>query len=161
MNDSTKRDEPFPDSSSTPIGSISMSDICRDPNDPNYWKKNIVTQENRSVEAPINKPGIPINEFAERLIALEQENVVLREELERLKEVVSLTLALTNQSLPILSQYHGGGMVPSDKVLKKWYRSIWEWARNHGVDEFPFKVTPEGLDILPKEEHKNDTEGTD
>lgn len=162
MNDSTKRDEPFPDSSSTPVGSINTPDICRDPNDPNYWKKNLaVSKMKNNPKDRLDRPSISAVEFAERLIALEQENVVLREELEQLKEVVSLTLALTNQSLPVLSQYHGGGMVPSDKVLKKWYQSIWEWARNHGVDDFPFKLTPEGLDILPKGEHKNDTEGTD
>lgn len=155
FNNTTKRDIPFPDSSSTPVS------ICNDPNDPNYWKENITTQKDNGVKVPIGQPGIPLTEFAERLIALEQENVVLREELEQLKEVVSLTLALTNQSLPVISQYHGGNRVPSNKVLKKWYQSIWEWAHNHGVDDFPFKLTPEGLDILPKEEHKNDTEGTD
>lgn len=158
FNNTTKRDTPFPDSSSTPV---TIKKICDDPNDPNYWKENITTNEAHGIKVPISQPGIPLTEFAERLIALEQENVVLREELEQLKEVVSLTLALTNQSLPVLSQYHGGGMVLSDKVLKKWYQSIWEWARNHGVDDFPFKLTPEGLDILPKEEHKNDTERTD
>ena len=158
FNNTTKRDIPFPNSSST---AVSIKKVCDDPNDPNYWKENITTNEDRGIKVPISQPGIPLTEFAERLIALEQENVALREELEQLKEVVSLTLALTNQSLPVLSQYHGGGMVPSDKVLKKWYQSIWEWARNHGVDDFPFKLTPEGLDILPKEEHKNDTEGTD
>ena len=159
FNNTTKRDTPFPNSSSTPL--VSIQKICDDPNDPNYWKENITTQEKSGIKVPINQPGIPLTEFAERLISLEQENVALREELEQLKEVVSLTLALTNQSLPVLTQYHGGGMVPSDKVLKKWYQSIWEWAHNHGVDDFPFKLTPEGLDILPKEEHKNDTEGTD
>ena len=158
FNNTTKRDTPFPNSSSTPV---TIKKICDDPNDPNYWKENITTNEARGIKVPISQPGIPLTEFAERLIALEQENVVLREEIEQLKEVVSLTLSLTNQSLPVLSQYHGGGMVPSDKVLKKWYQSIWEWARNHGVDDFPFKLTPEGLDILPKEEHNNDTEGTD
>lgn len=160
FNNTTKRDIPFPDSSSTPV-SITPGSICDDPNNPNYWKENITTQKDAGIKVPISQPGMPLTEFAERLIALEQENVVLREELEQLKEVVSLTLALTNQSLPVLSQYHGGGMVPSGKVLKKWCQSIWEWARNHGVDDFPFKLTPEGLDILPKEEHKNDTEGTD
>lgn len=160
MNDTTKRDTPFPNSSSTPV-SVSIKKICDDPNDPNYWKENITTQKDNRVIVPISQPGIPLTEFAERLIALEKENVVLREELEQLKEVVSLTLALTNQSLPVLSQYHGGGMVPSDKVLKKWYQSIWEWAHNHGVDDFPFKLTPEGLDILPKEDNNHDTEGTD
>lgn len=159
FNNTTKRDIPFPDSSSTPV-SITPGSICDDPNNPNYWKENITTQKDAGIKVPISQPGMPLTEFAERLIALEQENVVLREELEQLKEVVSLTLALTNQSLPVLAQYHGGGMVPSDKVLKKWYQSIWRWARNHGVDDFPFKLTPEGLDILPKEEHKNDTEGT-
>lgn len=149
FNNTTKRDIPFPDSSSTPV-SITPVSICDDPNDPNYWKENITTQKDAGINVPINQPGIPLTEFAERLIALEQENVALREELEQLKEVVSLTLALTNQSLPVISQYHGGGMVPSDKVLKKWYQSIWEWARNRGVDAFPFKLTPEGLDILPK-----------
>ncbi len=158
FNNTTKRDTPFPNSSSTPV---SIKKICDDPNDPNYWKENITAQKDSCIKVPISQPGIPLTEFAERLIALEQENVVLREELEQLKEVVSLTLALTNQSLPVLSQYHGGGMVPSDKVLKKWYQSIWEWAHNHGVDDFPFKLTPEGLDILPKEERSNDTEGTD
>ena len=158
FNNTTKRDTPFPNSSSTPV---TIKKICDDPNDPNYWKENITTNEAHGIKVPISQPGMPLTEFVERLIALEQENVVLREELEQLKKVVSLTLALTNQSLPVLSQYHGGGMVPSDKVLKKWYQSIWEWARNHGVDDFPFKLTPEGLDILPKEEHKNDTEGTD
>lgn len=157
FNNTTKRDTPFPNSSSTPV---TIKKICDDPNDPNYWKENITTNEYHGIKVPISQPGMPLTEFAERLITLEQENVVLREELEQLKEVVSLTLALTNQSLPVLSQYHGGGMVPSDKVLKKWYQSIWEWAHNHGVDDFPFKLTPEGLDILPKEEHKNDTEGT-
>jgi len=158
FNNTTKRDTPFPDSSSTPV---TIKKICDDPNDPNYWKENITTNEARCIKVPISQPGIQLTEFAERLIALEQENVVLREELEQLKEVVSLTLALTNQSLPVLSQYHGGGMVPSDKVLKKWYQSIWEWARNHGVDDFPFKLTPEGLDILPKEGNDHDPERTD
>lgn len=147
FNNTTKRDTPFPDSSSTPV---TIKKVC---DDPNYW--------DTGIKVPISQPGIPLTEFAERLIALEQENVVLREEIEQLKEVVSLTLALTNQSLPVLSQYHGSGMVPSEKVLKKWYQSIWEWARNHGVDDFPFKLTPEGLDILPKEDHNHDTEGTD
>lgn len=159
FNNTTKRDIPFPDSSSTPV--VTINEICDDPSDPDYWKKNITTNEDRGIKVPISQPGMSLTEFAERLITLEQENVVLREELEQLKEVVSLTLSLTNQSLPVLSQYHGGGMVPSDKVLKKWYQSIWEWAHNHGVDDFPFKLTPEGLDILPKEEHKNDAEGTD
>lgn len=159
FNNTTKRDTPFPNSSSTPL--VTINEICDDPSDPDYWKKNITTQEDRSIKVPISQPGMPLTEFAERLIALEQENVVLREELEQLKEVVSLILSLTNQSLPVLSQYHGGGMVPSDKVLKNWYQSIWEWAHNHGVDDFPFKLTPEGLDILPKEERSNDTDGTD
>ena len=158
FNNTTKRDTPFPDSSSTPV---TIKQICDDPNDPNYWKENITTNDEKCIKVPISQPGMPLMEFAERLIALEQENVVLREELEQLKEVVSLTLTLTNQSLPVLTQYHGGGMVPSDKVLKKWYQSIWEWARNHGVDDFPFKLTPEGLDILPKEDNNHDTEGTD
>ena len=158
FNNTTKRDTPFPDSSSTPV---SIQKICDDPNDPNYWKENITTQKDNRVIVPISQPGVPLTEFAERLIALEKENVVLREEIEQLKEVVSLTLALTNQSLPVLSQYHGGGMVPSDKVLKKWYQSIWAWAHNHGVDDFPFKLTPEGLYILPKEDNNHDTEGTD
>ena len=89
MNDTTKRDIPFPNSSSTPVSSQKIYD---GPNDPNYWKENITTQEECDIKVPITQQNSLLTEFAERLIALEQENVVLREELEQLKEVVRLKI---------------------------------------------------------------------
>ena len=99
FNNTTKRDTPFPNSSSTPV--FDLSTICGDPNDPNYWKKNITTQEESGIKVPINQPGIPLTEFAERLIALEQEIIVLREELEQLKEVVRLKILKTEDGKEI------------------------------------------------------------
>lgn len=102
----TNRDYPFPDSSSTPVVSFS-NEPCTDPNDPEYWKKNIVTHEDNSIKVPIAQPGIPITEFAERLIALEQENVVLREGIEQLEaEVAILNSLVMNQDgfVPIIDK---------------------------------------------------------
>lgn len=86
MNDTTKRDIPFPNSSSTPVSSQKIYD------DPKYWKEDIATQEECDIKVPITQQNSLLTEFAERLIALEQENVVLREELEQLKEVVRLKI---------------------------------------------------------------------
>lgn len=91
MNDTTKRDTPFPNSSSTPVSSQKIYDDDG-PNDPNYWKENITTQEESGIKVPITQQNSLLTEFAERLIALEQENVVLREELEQLKEIVRLKI---------------------------------------------------------------------
>lgn len=105
FNNTTKRDSPFPNSSSTPL--VSIQEICDDPNDPNYWKKNITTQEDRGIKVPISQPGIPLMEFAERLIALKQENAVLLEELEQLKaEVAKLKILVMNQDgfVPIIDK---------------------------------------------------------
>ena len=105
MNDTTKRDSPFPNSSSTPL--VLIQEICDDPNDPNYWKKNITTQEDRGIKIPISQPGISLTEFAERLIALEQENVVLREGIEQLEaEVAKLKSLVMNQDgfVPIIDK---------------------------------------------------------
>ena len=156
---STSRKNPFPDSSSTPV--VSIGEICDDPSDPDYWKKNITTQKDNSLHVPISQPGIPVTEFAERLIALEQENVVLREELNKLKEVVSVILMLTCEGIPVLTQYYGH-RVPTDELKRKWVRSICEWAKEHGVDPVEFSITPDGFEITPKEEAKDDdTKGTD
>lgn len=156
---STSRKNPFPDSSSTPL--VTINEICDDPSDPNYWKKNITTQEDRGLKVPISQPGMPLTEFAERLIALEQENVVLREELNQLKEVVSVILMLTCEGLPILTQYYGH-QVPTDELKRKWARSIREWAKEHGVDPVEFSISPDGFEIIPKEGVKDDdTKGTD
>ena len=87
FNNTTKRDTPFPNSSSTPV---SIHKICDDPNDPNYWKENITTQKASGIKVPINQPGIPLTEFAERLIALEKEN-------EDLKIVISLMWAIATR----------------------------------------------------------------
>lgn len=160
FNNTTKRDIPFSDSSTTPV-SITSGSICNDPNDPNYWKENITTQKDSGIKVPINQPGIPLTEFAERLIALEQENVVLREELEQLKEVISITLSLTGQSIPLLSQYHGHRVL-NKEAAEKMYHGLWEWAKDHGIECIPFEISPDGgLKILKNEEGNNhDTEGT-
>jgi hypothetical protein len=159
FNNTTKRDIPFPNSSST---AVSIKKVCDDPNDPNYWKENITTNEDRGIKVPISQPGIPLTEFAERLIALEQENVVLREELEQLKEVVSITLSLTGHTFPLLSQYYGH-RVPTDEAAKKVRDGLWDWAKDHGVEFIPFELSPnDGLKILKNEEDDNhDTEGKD
>jgi len=156
FNNTTKRDIPFPDSSSTPVS------ICDDPNDPNYWKENITTNEDRGIKVPINQPGIPLTEFAERLIALEQENVVLREELEQLKEVVSVTLSLAGHTFPLLSQYYGHHVL-TNEAEKKVRDGLWDWAKDHGLEFIPFELSPNGgLKILKNEEgHNHDTEGKD
>lgn len=161
FNNTTKRDTPFPDSSSTPV-SVSIKKVCDDPNDPNYWKENITTQDARGIKVPITQPGIPLTEFAERLIALEQENVVLREELEQLKEVGSITLSLTEQSIPLLYQYYGH-RVPTDEAAKKVRDGLWDWAKDHGLEFIPFELSPDGgLKIIKDEEDNNhDTEGKD
>lgn len=153
FNNTSKRDTPFPNTSSTP---------CDDPNDPNYWKENITTQKDTNIIVPISQPGIPLTEFAERLIALEQENVVLREELEQLKEVVSITLSLTGQSIPVLYQYYGHRVLTKE-AAKKLLHGLWKWAKDHGIEEIPFDLSPDdGLKILKNEEDNNhDTEGTD
>lgn len=161
FNNTTKRDTPFPDSSSTPV-SITPGSICDDPNDPNYWKENITTQKDNSIKVPISQPGLPLTEFAERLMALEQENVALREELEQLKEVISITLTLGCESIPLLTQYYGH-RVPTEEATKKIRHGLWEWAEDHGIEAIPFELSPDGgLKILKNEEDNNhDTEGTD
>lgn len=159
FNNTTKRDTPFPNSSSTPL--VSIQKICDDPNDPNYWKENITTQEKSGIKVPINQPGIPLTEFAERLIALEQENVALREELEQLKEVISVTFSLAGQSIPLLSQYYGHRVLTTE-AAKKMRHGLWEWAKDHGIEAIAFDITTDGLKILKNEEdHNHDTEGTD
>lgn len=160
-NNTTKRDIPFPDSSSTPV-SITPVSICDDPNDPNYWKENITTQKDNSINVPIAQPGIQWKEFAERLIALEQENITLREELEQLKKVISIMSSLVGQSIPLLSQYHGHRVLTKE-AAEKLYHGLWDWVEGHGIECIPFELSPDGgLKILKnKEEHKNDTEGTD
>jgi len=159
FNNTTKRDTPFPDSSSTPV---SIRKICDDPNDPNYWKENITTQKDTGIRVPINQPGIPLTEFAERLIALEQENVVLREELEQLKEVVSITLSLAGHTFPLLSQYYGHRVL-TNEAAKKVRDGLWDWAKDHGIEFIPFELSPNGgLKILKnEEENKNDSSSDD
>lgn len=159
FNNTTKRDTPFPNSSSTPV---SIKKICDDPNDPNYWRENITTQKESGINVPIAQPGIQWKEFAERLIALEQENIALREELEQLKEVISITWSLVAQSIPLLSQYHGHRVLTEEATEKIWY-GLWDWAKNHGIEFIPFEVSPDsGLKILKNEEDDNhDTERTD
>ena len=160
FNNTTKRDIPFPDSSSTPV-SITPSSICDDPNNPNYWKENITTQKDTGINVPINQPRVPLTEFAERLIALEQENVALREELEQLKEVISVTFSLAGQSIPLLSQYYGHHVLTAE-AAKKMRHGLWEWAKDHGIEAIAFDITTDGLKILKNEEDSNhDTEGTD
>ena len=145
--DYTKRDYPFPESSSTPFDTIDLSELLGDPTDPDYLKKNIVAHEDNSIKVPINQPGIPINEFAERLIALEQENVVLREELEQLKKVVSITLSFAEHTFPLLSQYYGH-RIPTDEAAKKVRDGLWDWAKDHGVEFIPFEITCDGVIVI-------------
>lgn len=152
----TNRDYPFPDSSSTPVVSLS-NEPCTDPNDPEYWKKNIVTNEDNSIKVPITQPGIHITEFAERLIALEQENVVLREEINQLRELISFVLSISGRTLPVLSQYYGN-QNPSTELANKWMDSVWDWAKNHGVDKMAFAVNPDGLEIISEEGDNDDSE---
>lgn len=161
FNNTTKRDIPFPDSSSTPV-SITPASICDDPNDPNYWKENITTQKDSGLKVPINQPGIPLTEFAERLIALEQENIALREELEQLKEVIGVTFSLAGQSIPLLSQYYGHRVLTKE-AAEKMFQGLWEWAEDHGIEFIPFELSPDGgLKILKNEEgHNHDTERKD
>lgn len=161
FNNTTKRDVPFPDSSSTPV-SITLGSICDDPNDPNYWKENITTQEERGIKVPITQPGIPLTEFAERLIALEQENVVLREELEQLKEVNSIMFSLVGLPIPLLSQYYGHRDLTKE-AAEKMFHELWDWAKDHGLEFIPFELSPDGgLKIIKDEEDNNhDTEGKD
>ena len=125
MNDqSTNRDYPFPDSSSTAL-----------PNNPNPW-------------GDVNRPGIPINEFAERLVALEQENVVLREELDQLRDVIRVLMAFTSQGFPILAQYYGH-TTPTDETEKLWIKNIWEWAKGKGVEPIDCHLSRDGFEITP------------
>lgn len=148
MNITTKRDTPFPNSSSTPC------------DDPNYLKENIITQEESGIKVPINQPGTPLTEFAERLIALEQENVALREELEQLKEVVSITLSLAGHTFPLLSQYYGRRVL-TDEAEKRVRDRLWDWAKDHGLEFIPFELSPDGgLKIIKdKEDDNRDGEG--
>ncbi len=161
FNNTTKRDTPFPNSSSTPV-SVSIQKICDDPNDPNYWKENITTQKESGIKVPITRPGLPLTEFAERLIALEQENVALREELEQLKEVVSIMFSLVGLPIPLLSQYYGHRDLTRESA-EKMFHGLWEWAKGHGIEFIPFELSPDGgLKIIKDEEdHNHDTEGTD
>ena len=159
FNNTTKRDIPFPNSSST---AVSIKKVCDDPNDPNYWKENITTNEDRGIKVPISQPGIPLTEFAERLIALEQENVVLREELEQLKEVNSIIFSLVGLPIPLLSQYYGHRVLTKESA-EKMFHGLWELAKDHGLEFIPFELSPDGgLKILKDEEDDNhDTEGKD
>ena len=142
---STARKDPFPDSSSTPLVSIDMTEILN-PDDPDYWKKNLATQKDNSLRAPINQPGIPINEFAERLIALEQENVALRHEIEDLKEVVAVALCLGVQGLPGIC-FSKNRKFPSDSLMKIWSGHIRKWAQEHGVNPISFTLSNKGFAV--------------
>lgn len=161
FNNTTKRDTPFPNSSSTPV-SITPVSRCDDPTDPNYWKENITTQKESGINVPITQPGISLTEFAERLIALEQENVVLREELEQLKEVVSIMFSLVGLPIPLLSQYYGHRDLTRESA-EKMFHGLWEWAKDHGIEFIPFELSPDGgLKIIKDEEDNNhDTERAD
>lgn len=156
FNNTTKRDTPFPNSSSTPLDSI--QEICDDPSDPNYWKENIATQEEKGIKVPINQPEIPLTEFAERLIALEQENVALRKELGQLKEVTSVMLSFVGRSIPLLTQYYDRDhRVVSEEGAEKLLHGLWEWAEGNGIEFFPFDLSADyGLKIRKDEEDKHE-----
>lgn len=153
MNDSTKRDEPFPDSSETPIVSIS-SGTMNDPNDPDFLKKNIATRKDRKLEIPITEP-IPFYEFAERLIALEQENVALRHEIEDLKEVVAVSLCLGIQSLSSIT-FAKIRKFPAPSLMKLWAGHIRKWSQEHGVDPVGFNLSNDGFEVLRAQDTKNE-----
>lgn len=121
-------------------------------------KENIATQEENGIKVPINQPGIPLTEFAERLIALEQENVTLREELGQLKEVISVTLSLVGRMLPLLCQYYDRDhRVVSDEGAEKLLHVLQEWAEGNGIEFFPFDLSINGgLKIMKDEEDKHE-----
>lgn len=156
FNNTTKRDTPFPNSSSTPL--VSIQEICDDPIDPNYWKENIATQEENGIKVPINQPGIPLTEIAERLIALEQENVALRKELGQLKEVASVMSSFVGRSIPLLCQYYDRDhRVVSEESAEKLFHGLEEWAEGNGIEFFQFDLSvDDGLKIRKDEEDKHE-----
>lgn len=121
-------------------------------------KENISTQEENGIKVPINQPGIPLTEFAERLIALEQENVTLREELGQLKEVISVTLSLVGRMLPLLCQYYDRDhRVVSEEGAEKLLHGLQGWAEGNGIEFFPFDLSINGgLKIMKDEEDKHE-----
>lgn len=150
---STSRKNPFPDSSSTPV--VTINEICDDPSDPNYWKENLTTQKDSSLRTPINHPGIPINEFAERLIALEQENVALRHEIEDLKEVVAVALCFGIQSLSSIT-FANIRKFPAPSLMKLWAGHIHKWAQEHGVDPVGFNLSNDGFEVQRVQDAKDE-----
>ena len=138
FNNTTKRDIPFPNSSSTPV---SIQKICDDPNDPNYWKENITTQKDSSIKVPINQPGIPLTEFAERLIALEQENVVLREELEQLDAEVSKLKILVQLAIGL----GGSTLFVTHHDSERW-NGLCKYMAHMGLyDDISFEINKDGV----------------
>lgn len=138
MSDSTKRDEPFPDSSETPLASISLDTIA---------------DKGRKLEVPITEP-IPFYEFVERLIALEQENIALRHELEDLKEVVEVALCLGIQSLPSIT-FAKIRKFPAPSLMKIWSGHIRKWAQEHGIDPAGFNLSNDGFEVLRAQDAKD------
>lgn len=137
-NITTKRDTPFPNSSSTPV---SIQKICDDPNDPNYWKENITTQKDTDIKVPINQPGIPLTEFAERLIDLEQENVVLREELEQLEDEVAKLKILVQLAIGL----GGSAAYIMHNDPKRW-NGLCKYMAHMGLDNnTSFEITGDGV----------------
>ena len=138
MSDSTKRDEPFPDSSKTPLASISLDTIA---------------DKGRKLEVPITEP-IPFYEFVERLIALEQENVTLRHELEDLKEVVAVSLCLGVQSLSSIT-FANTRKFPAPSLMKIWSGHIRKWAQEHGIDPVGFNLSNDGFEVVRTQNAKD------
>jgi hypothetical protein len=138
MNDTTKRDTPFPNSSSTPV---SIKKLCDDPNDPNYWKENITTNEDRGIKVPISQPGIPLTEFAERLIALEQENVVLREGIEQLEAEVAKLKILVQLAIGL----GGSAMFVLHNDSERW-NGLCKYMAHMGLDsDTAFEINGDGV----------------
>lgn len=134
--DSTKRDIPFPDDSST-----------GEPIDINKQFAKI----DKMIKAPTGK-SVPIENLLDRLEHLEEENAKLRKELDDLKIIATMNLNTTIRAIPIFTQYYRHEVVPP-KTQDSWRKGILTWAKTMGLPvPMKFEIgVPEGVIPVPCE----------
>lgn len=134
--DYTKRDIPFPDSSST-----------GEPIDINKQFAKL----DKMIKVPSGK-SVPLDNLLDRVEKLEEENAKLRKELDDLKIIATMNLNTTIRAIPIITQYYRHEVVPPE-TQNSWRKGILSWAKTMGLPvPMKFEIgVPEGVIPIPCE----------